>query len=283
MNKYLNLFKFLQAFAEQSVAPLPRPIREWTATTETHDKMTANEGASMAHLVDKLGLQNAVSKSITSKSLEYLRKYNSKMGRQTGVLGTLHVAKPAVCVDLACTSGEVFIDAAVDAKVLQRMSGVTAAQYQKVRSVMMKVLGLKQHVSPRDVCIQFGCLKLEKIVRETLEEYDARRKGSGPGEDVKGGLDGDGLGVHGKWSPRLVGAALTLVADAYSTRIDKKRLITALGIQQREYKLALEAMSTQMHDVFFEEDEEDEEDEDSKQEEGKKTKTGARRHEEKND
>ena len=231
----------------------------------------ANEGGqSIGHLVSKLGLPNATATLIRSKSLEYLRKYNSKMGRQTGVLGTLHVAKPAVAVDMACTSGDVSVNAAVDVKVLQRMSGVTLAQYQKVRSVMMKVVGVKQHVSPRDVCIQFGCLKLEKIVRDTLEEYDARRlaRGDAPGADDMAmgtsrrvdasGLDGDRPGRNGRWSPRLVGAAFTLVADAYKARFDKKRLIATLGVQQREYKVALEDMSKELHDVFFDEGSENE-------------------------
>lgn len=129
-------------------------------------------------------------------------------------------------------------------------------------------------VSPRDVCIQFGCLKLEKIVRDTLEEYDARRGGdrarvkgedqtlgSAHGGECSGrrvvctGLDSgtDGAGQNGRWSPKLVGAAFTLVAEAYGTRVDKKRLIAALGIQQRAYKVALDAMGQEMHDVFFEE------------------------------
>ena len=228
--------------------------------------MTSNDGASIAHLVSKLHLSSATAASVRTKSLEYLRKYNSKMGRQAGVLGNLHVAKPAVVVDLACTCGDVSVDMAVDVKVLQRMSGVTPAQYQKVRSVLMKVVGVKQQVSPRDVCIQFGCLKLEKIVRETLEEYDVRRQAQGGMPSSSGrkdttGLDGDGLGRRGRWSPRLVGAAFTLVADAYNTRVDKKRLITALGLQLREYKVALDIMSKAMHDVFFEDDESDESDE----------------------
>lgn len=240
--------------------------------------MTNNEGASIAHLVSKVHLSGATADSVKTKALEMLRKYNSKMGRSSGILGNLQLAKPAVVVDLACTCGDVYVDRQVDVKVLQRMSGVTPAQYQKVRSVMMKVVGVKQQVSPRDVCIQFGCLKLEKIVRETLEEYDARRQAGGSGglggsaastgrrRDVSG-LDGDGFGRHGRWPPRLVGAAFTLVADAYSTRVDKKRLIAALGLQQREYKVALEAMGKDMHDVFFD-DEDDEEDEEGEEEGG---------------
>ena len=108
--------------------------------------MSSDGGQSIDHLVSKLGLQNAVAESVRAKGLEYLRKYNSKMGRQTGVLGTLHVAKPAVAVDMACTSGDVYVNTAVDLKVLQRMSGVTPSQYQKVRSVMIQVVGVKQQV-----------------------------------------------------------------------------------------------------------------------------------------
>jgi len=104
------------------------------------------------------------------------------------------------------------------------------------------------------------------------EEYGAGGGGGGWGgsggsaastgrrRDVSG-LDGDGFGRHGRWPPRLVGAAFTLVADAYSTRVDKKRLIAALGLQQREYKVALEAMGKDLHDVFFD-DGDDGDDED---------------------
>ena len=72
-------------------------------------------------------------------------------------------------------------------------------------------------------------------------------------------MDTDLAGRDGMWPPRLVGAAFTLVAEAYDTRFDKKFLLKWLGIRQREYKAALEAMAEEMHDVFFEESNDGEE------------------------
>jgi origin recognition complex subunit 6 len=206
--------------------------------------MTANDIEAIGHVVAKVGCSRAVARSVASKAMEYLRKYNSKMGRESGVLGNSHVAKPAVCVDLACTCGEVILDLAVDTKVLQRCSGVTAPQYQRVRSIMMKMLGLKQHVTPRDLCIQFGCLKLEPILRATLEEFKLRMEDRN--SNAKSGKDT--IDIR---SPKIVGAAFTLVAGSYNGRPVKKRLLDYLGIQNREYSNMLEIMSEAMHDVFF--------------------------------
>ena len=206
--------------------------------------MTANDIEAIGHVVAKVGCSRAVARSVASKAMEYLRKYNSKMGRESGVLGNSHVAKPAVCVDLACTCGEVILYLAVDTKVLQRCSGVTAPQYQRVRSIMMKMLGLKQHVTPRDLCIQFGCLKLEPILRATLEEFKLRMEDRN--SNAKSGKDT--IDIR---SPKIVGAAFTLVAGSYNGRPVKKRLLDYLGIQNREYSNMLEIMSEAMHDVFF--------------------------------
>ena len=206
--------------------------------------MTANDIEAIGHVVAKVGCSSAVARSVASKAMEYLRKYNSKMGRESGVLGNSHVAKPAVCVDLACTCGEVILELAVDTKVLQRCSGVTAPQYQRVRSIMMKMLGLKQHVTPRDLCIQFGCLKLEPILRATLEEFKLRMEDRN--SNAKSGKDT--IDIR---SPKIVGAAFTLVAGSYNGRPVKKRLLDYLGIQNREYSNMLEIMSEAMHDVFF--------------------------------
>jgi len=206
--------------------------------------MTANDTEAIGHVVAKVGCSRAVARSVASKAMEYLRKYNSKMGRESGVLGNSHVAKPAVCVDLACTCGEVILDLAVDTKVLQRCSGVTAPQYQRVRSIMMKMLGLKQHVTPRDLCIQFGCLKLEPILRATLEEFKLRMEDRN--SNAKSGKDT--IDIR---SPKIVGAAFTLVAGSYNGRPVKKRLLDYLGIQNKEYSNMLEIISEVMHDVFF--------------------------------
>jgi hypothetical protein len=209
--------------------------------------MSTNDTAAISHLVKKLGLTGSTARSIVAKAMEYLRKYNSKMGRGSGVLGNAHIAKPSVSVDLACTSGEVFVDVAVDVAVLQKWSGVTPAQFKKVRSVMMKVLDLKQCISARDVCIQFGCLKLEPVIRETLEEFSIRVESDRKEKDDGGKSEFD---IR---SPRIVGAAFTLVAKAYKTKFDRNKLLHALGIQQKEYRGALQFMSTVMKDVFFDE------------------------------
>lgn len=209
--------------------------------------MTGNDTAAIGHLVAKLGCSRTVARAVASKSMEYLRKYNSKMGRQTGVLGNAHVAKPAVCVDLACTCGEIILDLAVDTKMLQRCSGVTALQYQRVRSIMMKILELKQHITPKDVCIQFGCLKLEPILRETLDEFKLRMS------DRATNTNSNDPEIDTR-SPKVVGAAFTLVAGSYHGRPVKRKLLDYLGIQNKEYTSMLEIMSSVMHDVFFDDE-----------------------------
>lgn len=208
--------------------------------------MSGNDTEAVGHVVAKIGCSRAMARSVASKAMEYLRKYNSKMGRESGVLGNYHVAKPAVCVDLACTCGEVILDLAVDTKILQRCSGVTPSQYQRVRSIMMKMLDLKQHVTPRDLCIQFGCLKLEPILRATLEEFKLRMENGDRSRNCT--IDENAIDIR---SPKTVGAAFTLVAGSYNGRPVKKRLLDYLGIQNKEYSSMLETMSEVMHDVFF--------------------------------
>lgn len=216
--------------------------------------MTRNDTTAVGLLVARLGCSRSVAHSVAAKAMEYLRKYNNRMGQHSGVLGNYHVAKPAVCVDLACTCGEVNLDLAVDTRMLQRCSGVTAPQYQRVRSIIMKMLELKQHVTPKDVCIQFGCLKLEPVVRETLEEFklrmEARHRAAQTGQDTQH------VDIR---SPKIVGAAFALVAGSYKTRFDKKKLLHSLGIQNKEYATMVGIMSDIMHDIFFDGETEDEE------------------------
>lgn len=211
---------------------------------EEEEDMSSNDTAAIEAIVSKLGLHGAIGRSVSGKAMEYLRKYNSKMGRQSGVLGNAHIAKPAVCVDLAVTSGEVLVDVAVDVKALQRSSGTTSSQYRRVRSVMMKSLDIRQKVSARDVCIQFGCLKLEPIVRETLDEFELRLEDARSSEEDR---------VDAR-APRFVGAAFALVARAYKARFDKGKLMDSLGIQSKEFRGALERMSDVMHNVFFDDE-----------------------------
>lgn len=126
--------------------------------------------------------------------------------------------------------------------MLVRCSGTTQKQYKKAKSVMMKALGVRQSISHRDICIQFGCLKLDSIVKQTLEEYKNRiEEESGSKIDLR--------------LPKYVGAAFCLVAKAYKVKVDKSRLLDTLGIQQKELNRTVCDMFDRMKDVFGDEEE----------------------------
>lgn len=101
----------------------------------------------------------------------------------------------------------------------------------------MKVLGVRQSLSQKDLCIQFGCLKLEPVVKRGLEEYQKRvEEGSNCHVDIR--------------LPKIVGAVFYLVAKAYKTRIDKSKLLSALGIQARELNQTVDQVGRKMEDIF---------------------------------
>lgn len=134
----------------------------------------------------------------------------------------------------------------LDTQVLVRCSGTTQKQYKKAKSVIMKALGVRQSISHRDICIQFGCLKLDSIVKQTLEEYKNRIEEENSAES--------GLKVDVRL-PKYVGAAFCLVAKAYKVKVDKSRLLDTLGIQLKELNMTVCDMFERMKDVFGDEEE----------------------------
>lgn len=136
--------------------------------------------------------------------------------------------------------------------MLVRCSGTTQKQYKKAKSIIMKALGVRQSISHRDICIQFGCLKLDSIVKQTLEEYKNRI------EEENG--TGSGLKIDVRL-PKYVGAAFCLVAKAYKVKVDKSRLLDTLGIQVKELNRTVCDMFDRMKDVFGDEEDVQEGDE----------------------
>ena len=110
-------------------------------------------------------------------------------------------------------------------------------QYKRAKSMLMKGLQVRQKITHGELCVQFGCMKLDDVVAYALEEYKERVK-EASGQEIDVCL------------PKYVGAAFYLVAKAYKVRVSRKRLLDSLGIEGRELNKCLKDMGDRMHDVF---------------------------------
>jgi hypothetical protein len=102
--------------------------------------------------------------------------------------------------------------------------------YKNARAMLQKALGLRSTASFRDLCVQFGCAKLELPLRITLvafkEEYLQRLA---PGDRAAANLT----------NPIFLAAVFSLVARKHKVKIARERLLTTLGLTSGELHRAV--------------------------------------------
>ncbi len=104
-------------------------------------------------------------------------------------------------------------------------SGVSSVVYKNARAMLQKALGVRSSASPRDLCVQFGCAKIELPLRVTLtafkEKYLQRLP---PGDRAAANLT----------NPIFLAAVFSLVARKHKVKIARERLLTTLGLTSGE-------------------------------------------------
>lgn len=190
-------------------------------------------------IVRSLGLGTSGS-HVEAKAYEFYRLSTAKLG--SAALGSLEIARAAVCVDLACT---LLDKRAGDPLLFVLRSGVTKSAYQKVRLLLQRALGVSQNVSPRELCIQFGCSGLEPMVRAILRLYKERFIAQLQEKDR----------AHVGFSrPVFLAAAFVLVAKKNRIRVARPKILTSLGISSEELNGVCQSMIQLLSDYLGTED-----------------------------
>jgi origin recognition complex subunit 6 len=104
-------------------------------------------------------------------------------------------------------------------------SGVSSVVYKNTRAMLQKALGVRSSASPRDLCVQFGCAKVELPVRVTLAAFkDKYLQRLPPGDRASANLS----------NPIFLAAVFYLVARKHKVKIARERLLTTLGLTSGE-------------------------------------------------
>lgn len=113
----------------------------------------------------------------------------------------------------------------VDSNAVMFSSGVSSVVYKNARAMLQKALGLRSSASPRDLCVQFGCAKIEFPLRVTLAAFkDKYLQRLPPGDRAAASLT----------NPIFLAAVFSLVARKHKVKIERERLLTTLGLTSGE-------------------------------------------------
>ena len=185
-------------------------------------------------IVRGLGL-GAAGSNVEFKANELFRLSIAKLGPAT--LGSSEIARSAVCVDLAC----MMLHIPTDLSLLARRSGLARQAYMKARLLLQRGLDICQGTTPRELCIQFGCARLEPLVRSSLSLYKQRF--------IERLSEQDRTRVDFS-RPVFLASAFWLVARHNRVKIARQKIIHSLGIGARELSEVIDGMADVLSDCF---------------------------------
>ncbi|KAK9813027.1 hypothetical protein WJX72_007774 [[Myrmecia] bisecta] len=179
----------------------------------------------------KLGIVNP---QVTAKANELVRLASQKFGG--GALGQGEICKQAVCFELTCAS----LGQEVDHASVVRLSGATEKVYNSTKIALQRGLGVKCRVGARELCVQFGCARLEPGVQRNLALYKQRfiqqlPPGQRDAADFSRSV--------------FTAAAFFLTARKEKIKVDRKQLLDTLGIPGPEFTTTTNSMSQLIFDV----------------------------------
>lgn len=171
-------------------------------------------------------------RGVVPKAQELLRMSAGKC--PMGTLKQGELARPAICFELACN----MLSADVSHSAIVLHSGVKEAAYNKALGILSRLLGLRSKVTAKDLCVQFGCVRLEQATQQTLITYKERYlKGLTPSE--QGSADFS--------RPSFVAVAFFLTAKKAKVRVDKSALLGRLNMAAADFN----HVSTSMEQLCF--------------------------------
>lgn len=171
-------------------------------------------------------------KSVVPKAQELLRISDTKC--PMGTLKQGELARQAICFELACN----MLSANVSHSAIVLHSGVKETVYNKSLGLMSKLLGIKAKVTAKDLCVQFGCVRLEQATQQTLVLYKERYLKSLP-PSQRAAADFS--------RPSFVAAAFFLTTKKAKVRVDKTALLNRLNLAATDFN----SVSTSMEQLCF--------------------------------
>ena len=112
-----------------------------------------------------------------------------------------------------------------DSSTLILGSGVSRVVYKNARVTLQKILTLRKITGPRELCIQFGCGRVEPHLRLTLATFKERyMQRLAPGERSTANVS-DTL---------FLAATFFVVARKMRIKVDRERLLTFTGVASAE-------------------------------------------------
>lgn len=119
----------------------------------------------------------------------------------------------------------------VNLVALVRCCGVSKILYQNARATVQKVLCVgRNSTTPRDLCIRFGCARLELPIRTAFASFKERLIAALPPADR------DNVDFT---RPVFLAAVFFLVARKHRVKVERDRLFSSFGITSMEFNAAL--------------------------------------------
>ncbi|KAL6769017.1 ORC6 [Auxenochlorella protothecoides x Auxenochlorella symbiontica] len=173
-------------------------------------------------------------RAVQSKASEYMRLANTRLAGAS--MGTGEACKAAACLELSC----MMLQHSIDSGALQKHSGASATVYRNARAMLQKLLGVKMQTHPRDLCLQFGCVRLERPVAAALATFKQRYV-------AQVAIAQRGTVALNK--PVFVAAIFLAVAQKNKVKVDKRRLLEPLGVLPTEFAAAATAVASLMPEL----------------------------------
>uniref|UniRef100_A0A6U8HBD9 Origin recognition complex subunit 6 n=1 Tax=Eutreptiella gymnastica TaxID=73025 RepID=A0A6U8HBD9_9EUGL len=115
---------------------------------------------------------NVTDKKVLSKAEEYLRLLVVKC-KTRGLAAEAELAKPMVCLDLACQ----LLGQDYQRDQLIKYSGTGEKEYQTAFGMIQSVLKIKMPVSLQQLAIKFGCARIQSAAQRNLQAFQVKFRG----------------------------------------------------------------------------------------------------------
>ena len=153
------------------------------------------------------------------------------------------VARAAICVDLACMS----LNISADTTPLKLASGTTSLLYKNARVMLQKVLNIRMCTTSRELCIQFGCHRIEALLRATVTSFRSLYLDTLPPAE-RATVSPTLLTSN----PKFLGAIFFLVARRNKVKINREHVMASLGLSSSEFNKTVALVVDVMSEEFGE-------------------------------
>ncbi|KAI4314167.1 hypothetical protein L6164_027102 [Bauhinia variegata] len=187
----------------------------------------------LSEIAKKLGLSE--SKLVIRKAAELRRLCDVQF--DSSIMGVGEVCKAVICLEIAATKLGVLFDRSNAI----RLSGMSEKAYIRSYNSLHNGLGVKMKLDVRELAIQFGCVRIISMVRNSLNLYKDRFLSSLPASR-RASTDFT--------RPVFTAVAFYLCAKKHKLRVDKVKLIELCGTSESEFSSVSTSMKDLCHDIL---------------------------------